>query len=443
MSLVFYNGSTGLMDKLGQIFGLAQFLTDNRTDVNDRIATARAAYEAANQYMISPLSAITPRLTSAKPDPAILACQRAAATTLIAYVNESIPLPSLDVPTALRAMYQAMVDQSESVAKNTVSTSAGYSGSAVGNGSFVAPVTANLPQLLIPQTVTARCVADAYTGATAGNEVFQIVSPVANTNGYDTLWNNGSGQSLTTTPLNYFGGPGVGPNVSALSNGSFSSFTGSAPDDWTIQTGSSVITSTATALRGSVAMSWTGDGVTLQDIRQNLDGAVGALLQPNRNYILALWLRYAGSAPTGGSIDLEVIGDSGAIATATLPDASLSTTYQYVQTSFSTTDLVPTAPYVKLSRKTTAIPAGREVYISCAYLSEVSSFGGGTTGVGSRFLIYSGSTSFRKGDTLTLISYNNYGGKVQTWFDRVFNTGALGIELPSSNSPTIPNSVVV
>jgi hypothetical protein len=58
--------------------------------------------------------------------------------------------------------------------------------------------------------------------------------------------------------------------------------------------------------------------------------------------------------------------------------------------------------------------------------------------------VFSGNTNLIVGDTFWLSLYNNYAGKVQGLFDRLFNMKGLNLQLPSNatGGQTIPDSVI-
>lgn len=440
MSLVIYNGSDGLIDKLGQWFGVQRELTDNRTAIISRIDNAYDTYANDEQYQTAPMDAIYTQLTSAGTDPAVMAAYATCVRTLVEFVNTAIPLPAKTVAAALQVLVEQMILQSATVAESTVGGSAAYQGTPIGDGSMLFP---DLGQNVYGQIITAKCIQDSLTGTQEGMEVFQVSTPQAVRQSFSTIWGTGTGISIRATPLYYLGGPAQGPNQTLLANGSFDSFTVNAPDSWTIVTGAATISSQAVAVQGTNSMIWTGDGATFQDLRQNLNGTVGASLLPSTSYIGGIWLRRGAVAPTGGVTKFQVIGSSGTLLSIDVPDASLTDEWQLFSDSFTTTQVLPTGVYCKVVHDTGAIQSTRTIQLSCGFVAEPISFGvGRAKATLAQFLLYSGPEPFRNDDTILGTISNNRGGEVQTWFDRNFGTAALGIVLPSSGSPTIPDSVI-
>jgi hypothetical protein len=86
----------------------------------------------------------------------------------------------------------------------------------------------------------------------------------------------------------------------------------------------------------------------------------------------------------------------------------------------------------------TALTASSNLYIDhVAFTAPISFYRGGPN-----IAVFSGNINFISGDNYTLIPTNDYGGKFQILFDRFFNMKQLGLLLPSSNSPTILDSLI-
>lgn len=437
MSIVIYNGSTGLIDKIGHLAGIARLLLNNRATVKSRLDSMQAAFAAADKAMLASVASYYYRSTSAAEDRAIAAVRADALRTLIGVVDADTPLASKDAPSALRELIRQMTLSGDTISKNTVSASTAYEGTPTGNGSFAFP---SLPQTVYAQKVRALCVADSYTGASSGRELFQITTPSIVSDPFDSTFRRGSGASMVAMPLDYFDGPAQGPGLQQLNNGSLSTWDGATPRYWTVPTGSSLVASTAVALRGSMGAILTGDGVTMQELRATFDDTYHPRLRPNTTYIFGVWVKTT-AAPAGGTIEVELYGDSGALATVIVADATLSGSWYRIVGSYTTGDKVPTAPYLRIIRRTAALAVGKNIYASCAFFAETQRIGAGT-GAESKFLLTSGSTDFRQGDRVTATFANNWSSPVQDWFDRLFGTGKLALELPSDAVPTIPDGVV-
>lgn len=441
MTLNLYDGSNGLFDKLCQWFGVLRMLVDDRTTVLGRIDTAQGTYTDPEKYMTAPMTEAYRGLKNAGSDPAVQASLATCNSTLINFIDEEIPLASRSVPDALRVLYDQMVLQGVTVESGSVGASAAAIGSPIGDGLMLFPT---LGQNVYEQVITAKCVMDALTGTLEGQEIFTVSTPQAVRAPFATDWARGTGLTIQATPLYYLGGPATGPSQQGLRNGAWGTFDDDdLPESWEIISGGSGISSVSGAVQGTLAMLWTGDGSIAPEIRQNLDGVAGAGLLPNTSYIFGFWIKASATAPSGGSTTLTIVGDGGTpLATATIADAALTTDYQLVTASFTTTALLPLAPYARLFR-TGAIQNTRTLTFSCGFNSEPISFGASRDKATlAQFLIYSGPEPFRNGDTIEGTITNNRGGEVQMWCDRVFNTAANGIVLPSSGTPTVPDSAI-
>lgn len=446
MSLVIYDGTDGLIDKLGHWFGIVRFLVDNRQDVIDAINDAYAAYSSEDLYMTSAMDAIKQRLKAAGVDPAVIAAHQTAVRTLIDFVDDAIPLNQRSIQNALTVLREQMILQSETVNDSSTSASATYQGTPAGDGTMIFPT---IGQLAYTQDITARCVRDAYTGTLVGAELFEVTSPAPKQDPYSLVWGTGSGYFARVPALDYLARSGVGtsPGQQALTNGAWTYIvtdTPAAPPGWEEVTGGEGMWGGIEAIVGDDGMMWMEGPDGLQVARQNLDGSAAPLLIPNARYIIGFWIKRNSTAPSGGGVSFSVVGDGGTpLATASIADASITTSWQRVTATFETTDMMPIAPYAQIARTVTELSGGATLYLSAGFLSIPHSLGTGQAAATlGQYLIVPGPTQFRNGDTIIGAIENNRGGEVQMWFDRFFGTAQLGIVLPWAGSPTIPDSVI-
>ena len=82
--------------------------------------------------------------------------------------------------------------------------------------------------------------------------------------------------------------------------------------------------------------------------------------------------------------------------------------------------------------------SGVVIAVDCAFVFVPTQYG--TNG---QFLqLICGSTDWRIGDRITLSVSNNYASSVLSYTERFFAPFANGIELPTSGSPTVNNTVI-
>jgi hypothetical protein len=270
--------------------------------------------------------------------------------------------------------------------------------------------------------MTITCIADSYTdGLTPGNEKFQISGPIGQTN----VWGIGTE------------GTGQGPQFATLQastliqNASFTGTNGQIPTSWAVTAPATVancqVDNTVSFL-GGTSVAFIGDGATATIQLTQTPGN----LKPMRRYAFAVAYK-ASVAATGAQSLLIQFAGTGYTAASTekisIPGNSWATSWAVVNFSINIPATLPSNFTLTISL-TGTVPGGTKVWFDCI------GFDAPTFENGLGFVATTGSTPFVRGDKFTSVIGNDYAGVFQTFFRRQF-----GVQLPSSGSPTIANSL--
>lgn len=336
--------------------------------------------------------------------------------------------PNASVSSVLPLMVTDMVNNTQSVQKNTPSITSttnfsGNTGTGVLKSSVVSvpgQATTN-DERILNQTVKFTCTADAFSGTTAGQEQFNIVGwPQQNVYSNDTQ------------------GQGVGPNITVggqntITNGSFANYHGSGTfTSWTTGTGATLISQATGALvqNGVGALQFTGNSSTAT---ATLTQTGSKSLSASTCYIFSVWLRKgSGTLASGSNLNISLSGTN--LTTTHLFNAdpsTLTTTYQL----FSAFINLPNSFYSPVI--TITWTGANSVASTGTILVDNINLALPTTYGNVQYALFAGGTNFLRGDNITVVTANNNAGVIQTFFGRFYSTN-----LPSSASPTIPDSLV-
>lgn len=363
-----------------------------------------------------------------------------AQNTVTDQVNREIPLATKTFPVAVAVLADLMETDGETINRPTTSMTTTPWGSNKGNAVLVTSLTNQYGEpldMVFAEDITTFVTADVSSGGTQYAETLQAVGePTGTATNY--LWPLGSGCNTTFRITN-------GAVDTLVQDGNFELWSGITPTKWTVVTGPATVDKGTTNLvRGTYNMEWTSDGSTLTRIRQQLSTSVA----PNTVYCLNLWaiidtLDVSGIVrfrltDTDGTTLVNDNGDSltynrnvnGQIGT------SLTNVYQFFQTGRQ----LPPSGGVWLDIAYTTSPATSRV-LQMAMLSLVAAtqlYPGGPYAAA-----FSYTTSNARGDYYTSPVANNLATKsfVRT-LDRWFNMRTQNLYLPSSTSPTIPDSLM-
>lgn len=474
MSLSFTNTTGNLFNQLGKIGGALQSLNAFRGTGNlsasgyNSIGTGIDNINA--QYASWPdiIAQLYANRDSYRTIHATYAqyLQTLAQQTTITRVNADTPLAQQTLVAALKVLIAQMKAASASVTRPTVSASV-TAGTNTGTGTPQASITdvsGVQMDYIFNENVSAVCTLDAQSGsATAGQEQFTITGAAAESSTTMWDWPLGSGASITLNAtdalVDYSTGGGSGPNV--LQNGSFKTFSNAnAPDNWPIATGTAgttVLQATGgNVYKGSSGMAFAGNGSELTSIQMPFattpstilgQGGSAYVVQPSTVYALNLYVKMS-ATPVAGVLEVALVDGSGNIVNdaagtqnkITLSLPSISTSWVNLSTFFRTPAVNPTTtPAYKLRiRLSTALDNAKTVYFGHVALVPCGRIYAG----GPQIALFSGATNFILGDSFTVAVANNYGSKWAQVLDQFFGLKQLGLLIPSSGSPTLPDSMV-
>ena len=395
--------------------------------------------------------------------------QALASLLLITQVNADTPLQQQTVQNAL----QVLIGQMTGVA--TVNASAPTAGAQtaavgdtpVGNPTILASVTGGtgvLQQYMLAETVTFTCTNDVYNGATANQQPFTAIGAAIQGNPLSWLWPGGSGASISLNTVDSLQNNSAG-NI--LTNSDFDTFsngssTNTAPDNWIRVLGSSTwgAGGNGNAYANSAnCLAMTSDGSTLSSITQTFNttastsldsGGTPGTLSEDTVYGVNFYVKMS-AMPSAGVMKVDLIDGSGTIInddagtanTITKTLTAVSTSYVNVSGVFRTPLNLPSTVKIRI-RISTAIDNTKVLYIDHMALTAMTGFYGSNAplyGGGPLFSIFSGDTQPRIGDSWTIALGQTFGA-FQKFFQRVFNMSGLGLQLPSSGSSSISDSLV-
>ncbi len=416
---------TTLYNRLGGHFGIAKTQLDARAGIVTRATNLDAQYTAATRYMFTPVLNQFLSIYNST-DATINAAVQGATKTLTEMVTADNANIAKSVLPSMNELARQMRAGSTSLLQNTI-TQGTPTVTGTGNGKLI---FAGASQMSRTDLIQLECISDTTTGATAGSEVFRVTGSADYNNINDSLWPGGTGVNSTITSSDYIGG-------NLLTNGSFETWTGGLPNDWTLAGGVSagIAQYTANPFRASAALLFQNDAVTTI-LAQSMGTTT---LGPGKRIIFGFWARRVSGTATQ-AVEMQFQTSSGsAYATVTASAAALNAagstwtlyhgTYQHAYTAPETTmDVV-----IERSGD-----AGVTVAVDCAFIYVPSQYGTN----GQFFTLIGGSTDWRIGDRITAQITNDYASTVLSYTERFFAPFANGIELPTSGSPTVNNSVI-
>lgn len=251
-----------------------------------------------------------------------------------------------------------------------------------------------------------------------------------------TVSSSGSSPNYTHSVTFY----GAGGNVTILS--SVNRLTGGSSP--TITHGTTTA-GTSQVFKGSYSLACLGNGSTLTAFQQRLSN-----LKSETAYAVSLWA-ICDVVPAAGVVTVDLVdGIGGSVIqdkqgtnnSFTFNASSLTTSWKHLTTLvsgecvFRMPTIVPPLVYLRI-RQSTAISSGTIMFLDHVALAEMTEIYDG----GPLLAVFSGSNDMKVGDYWTVAVTNDRAGLVNEWCNRNFNLASLGLLLPSSSSPTIPDSV--
>jgi hypothetical protein len=353
--------------------------------------------------------------------------------TAAAQVNRDTPLAAVTYQAALPVLVRQMLAGSASITRPTVTATPTPNGTNTGDAVLVASVVDGDGYQLDyvnPETVTVTVASDSGTGATAYQEPVSISgAPTRSPTDYN--WPGGGGVTSTAQVTN-------AAQTTKVANGDFEDWTANVPDSWTLVTGTpgSTIAEGSDPLRGSHDLQLTSDGAEQTRIRQAVS------LDPNTVYSVNCWAKISSAA--AGTLVVKLVNAAGTTITddqstansLSIDTNALTTSYAAKNAFFRTPKVLPAAVYLDV-HLTSPPTSGRVIALDLLGLAQASSHYAG----GPWVALWSGGTASAKGDYWTLALANNLmaGTKFVRYLDRWFNLKQLGLKVPSSASPTLPD----
>lgn len=438
----------GVYRRIGLFLGNLNANNTFATGQDAKYATIEAQYQATNQDLADGLFTLRNNVKSDVTNQnRNIAAQ--CAPTLIRMANDDVPLATKDSPTALRLLFSQMVAAAASVNANTVSVAvtAGTNGGVANTGDTIVNATVKGTdgknrELVFAETLALAVSNDNQHGVTAGNEPWTLLGTVAETDPLSYNWPKGSAASETGTVVDSLDDATAG---NLLTNGHFSNFTSSIPDSWTIISSvpANIAAAGASYGFGTNALKFTGDGADLTSIGQTL-----TTLEPNTVYAWTLTYKNTVASPATGTLRVSLVDGSNTIITDDNSGSNSSTvalsgvantSWHQLNGFFITPKSLPATVKFRIDLSV-ALENAKIAYIANVALCEtVEAYTGGPF-VGA----FRNTIDPLIGDSWNVAVSNDYGGLIQTGFERVFGMRVLGLQIPSNASAaeTVSDSLV-
>lgn len=448
-----YDSGTGLFDVIGAYAKTIENIRENFADMIETRFGTHLTKRGTTQR--EPASVLLANLETHEEavETVIRGIMDAASADIIKTVNTNTPLPSLDIETALKKLYDTMTTDAETLTHSNAGSSTAYGGSNTGTGKLVVSLTDGEAVPLhhvFGEDIVFECVNDAQEGGTAksGQEHFRVRGEASVPRTHRD-WPAGSGTDLTIVSASGAQSHGYEPGANILVNGNFEIFsTANIPDKWAVVTGTpgTNFGENANSFRGSKGFAFIGDGATLSSVRQAFASDTAGTprsLKPNTRYAMGFWCRVVGSAATTGVLRLSVKDGGGTIIDSTnayvsLTLSTVSSSYAQSTVTFRTGADVSSTLYLTLEL-TTALDSGKTVVVDDVVVCEMVELYTG----GPLVALFSGGTDWVIDDTITLtVTQNNDDADLMQEVDRLVGLRERGLTLPGAGAGTISNSLI-
>jgi hypothetical protein len=379
-----------------------------------------------------------------------------ATNTVEGMVTDDTNLNNITLESAMAELIRQMEVSSNTVNKPTVSVSVTYGNGVIsnsGNGSATASVLNGFGvqmDYVFNETIHLVCTTDSQTGgATPGEEIFAVVSEQSQDIPTFYTWPIGSG--ATGNVQSNISTDSQDPDGNVLNNSGFEVFTTNVPNQWIAVVGTPgtniLAGGSGNAYTGINCLEIVGDGTTHVQLTQDFNSSNGTTVQPvpDTPYLISVYTKVS-ATPAAGVLQLNLVNGSGSI----IDDANGNPCTLSITLSGETTAYAHHSATVRLPRvlppiigfqivESTLVDTGKSIFIDEVVMAPADQLyqGGGFVTVNG------GSSPWIQGDTINLVFSNNYAGGFQQLFNRFFNMQALGLQLPSSSSPTISDSLIV
>jgi hypothetical protein len=364
----------------------------------------------------------------------------------MANLDQAVLAPATLTPIkALQILVSQMKTSANSVQQAAFTAAAAAAvGTPVGAPVIAVSVTGpdgNPLQYVFPEKLTFAATGDAQvTPALAGVEPFSVAGPPAVTDVLSGNWPGGSGAAATLTSVDATAS-NAGGNL--LTNSGFETFTvANVPDNWAILVGvaGTDILRGTTPYTGGSNLQFVGDGATLSALAQTLTG-----LPPSAVLAVNFFCKVS-AVPAAGTLEVSLVDGTNTVildaagtanaVTVSLPGAT--TAYAPHTAFFRTPALMPATVKLRV-RLSVALSAGVSAHTDHLALTRILTplYTGGPYAA-----VFSAVPKVLAGDTWTVTVTQGTASKWQRAAERIFGMRALGLTLPFSATPTIPDSLI-
>ena len=456
-------GSQGLFPRIG---ALGQLLTDinssRGTTIPSDVTSINNQFTSTDQNIINNLySSLSSYQNSCSSFNSQI--KQIASSTVIQMVNDVSPQANQNLSTALQYVINQMKASSQTVNRSTIGSSVSYSPSNIGNPSVVISLNDvnNLPvEDCFAELATATVTVDSQSSPNiAGTETIILQSQYSISDTFSWLYPEGSGTSLSLSAVSGMLNGGSG-TTNWLNNGSFETWSPTAngtPTSWNIQAGSAggtILQSSSPVYDGSYALQFLGNGSENTSLYQSISTPssvqnTNTKILPNTIFAFNGWIQVSGT-PSSGTVrialshpttppspgGLSPINDNSGTPNAVYINLNtLTNTWTPFNGVFRTPNQLPSMVNFEI-KLSTPLTSGFSVYFDRVSFCQMSKWYNG----GPFISVFSGNINMIKGDSFLTTITNSYNGHFQWFFDKCFNMKSLGLILPSSTSPTIPDS---
>jgi hypothetical protein len=450
-------GTGGLFTRLGAMFGIFRLINTFRgSTIPPKVNALQSQFDTTDQFLADNL--YSNLLSFQNSSTGYQQSLRSLATsTVIQMVTDDQPQSQASsLPISLNYLINQMISASATVNQCNASATVIAGSGNTGNAIVVAGLytsTGLIQQDAFAELITGIVTADAQTGnRIAGQETFTFRGQYAIGDPLSWLYPVGSGAQVSVTCISALVNQSRGTQ-NYLNNGSFESWANvpNVPDGFLVQTGTPGTTikqSTAVFYDGLSSLNFAGNGSELTSIYQQF-GTISASGTTTSEFPFdhVAWNTFVqvDSTPAAGVLEFAYVNSSNVIVNDASGNPNVKTlaltgltggVWTSFHGFFRVPRVLPTGLRLRI-RLSTALTSGRNVFIDHAALAGVVQMYPG----GCVLAAFSANTNLISGDTYYANIYNDYAGKFQTDFDRMFGMKQLGLLLPSSSSPSIPDSL--
>ncbi|QDP65045.1 MAG: hypothetical protein GOVbin1630_2 [Prokaryotic dsDNA virus sp.] len=467
-----YTGTNGLFTRLGKLFYVRKLMNDFQDNLRTEIEDVLDEFTVTDMYQTLNLPSSI-KTFDAPMMPMHSSIAGIAQNIIMETVRSGLSKEPQSFKHAMELLIQDMVAESKTVeaaAYGTAGTIAA-GGSNTGNGTIL--VNSSQPrtyqttdttwQTIKPEVLTIECKMDKSSGTALGREHFSIIGDEPK-NSFNAEWPAGSGvqEGISVTAAKSAGsftrGVASAPGNNILRNSDFQTFAATTlPLGW-VDAGSGSHSGNKQEANTTAAYIWNaessgnvqlnGNGSFQHKLTQQLrtNSGTPASVYGGKNYILSCRTRIAAGSGTVGSGVLEFNIQSGSgskvsSATKSYNLSSLGTSWVHITDNWNFTETeLPKDPYFSIEC-TTAIANTKNIVIDELVLAEVVPVYSGGPGI----LIVRGSADFRNKDVFTCTWAHGASppaNEMQFMFEQLLGISGMGLNLPTSGSPNIADSLI-